>query len=165
MVKIKNRNDVLKDVIKDGKKAVVGKDKTLQSNDCYIMNPNTGIYLLKEYSKNPYVVKGVGGQIARHVDEEIDAQISKYAGDFGIMQGDFEKILRNLERGVQPKKIYDSAIKGKKDMGLKIPVRGKASNSEETLNLMNNELSKEKKKLDRRFEKIASEDGFYSSYD
>jgi len=79
MVKIKKRNEILNDVIRDGKKypkdwkAVFGKDDKNLSRDYYIFNPNTGIYLLKEYEKNPYEIKGIGGKIARHVDEHIEA--------------------------------------------------------------------------------------------
>jgi len=59
-VKIKKRNEILNDVIRDGKRhpknwrAVFGKDKTLLSDDYYLFNPEIGIYLLKEYKKNPF---------------------------------------------------------------------------------------------------------------
>jgi len=64
-VKIKSRNNLLNDIIKDAEKypkdwkAVIGKDENRFSNDYYIFNPNTGIYLLKEYQKNPYEIKGM----------------------------------------------------------------------------------------------------------
>ncbi len=170
-MKIKTRSEILKDVIRDGKKypknwnAVFGKDKKSLSEDYYIFNPNIGIYLLKEYEKNPFEIKGIGGKIARHVDEDIETEVSKYNSDFGIIQGDFKKIYRNLERGVKPQKILDSAIKGKKDLGISIPVRGHASVSKDVFNNLNNNLSKERKKLDLKFEKMASEDGLYSYYD
>ena len=171
MVKIKSRNAVLNDVIRDGKKhpedwkAVFGKDNKRLSNDYYIFNPNIGIYLLKEYEKNPYEVKGIGGKIARHVDEDIEANVAKYANDFGIVQGDYKKILKNLEKGVKPQKIFNAAFKGKKDLGLSIPVRGHASSSEEVFKNIHNNLSPKQKKLDKKFEKMASDDGVYSSYD
>ena len=63
-MKIKSRINLLNDVIKDsekhpkGWKAVIGRDDKLFSNDYYIYNPNIGIYLLKEYKKNPYETKG-----------------------------------------------------------------------------------------------------------
>ena len=171
MVKIKSRNEVLNDVIRDGKKypkdwkAVFGNDKKRLSKDYYIFNPDVGIYLLKEYEKNPFVVKGIGGKIARHVDEDIDAKVSKYANDFGIVQGDFKKIIKNLEKGVKPQKIFDAAFKGKKDLGLSIPIRGHASSQEEVFKNINNNYSKKQKKLDEKFEKMASDDGVYNSYD
>lgn len=171
MVKIKSRNEILNDVIRDGKrypkdwKAVFGKDNKLMSKDYYIFNPNTGVYFLKEYQKNPYEIKGIGGKIARHIDEDIDMKVSKYAGDFGIIQGDYKKILKNLEKGVQPEEILDSAIKGKKNLGISLPVRGQASASRDIFDDIHNMLSLKQKKLDKKFEKIASDDGLYNSYD
>jgi len=169
-VKIKTRNEILNDVIKDGKKypknwkAVYGNDNKSLSKDYYIFNPNIGIYLLKEYEKNPFEIKGIGGKIARHVDEDIEAEISKYSGDFGIVQGDFKKIFKNLEKGVEPQEILESAIKGKKNLGMSIPVRGQVSSSKDVFENINNVLSVERKKLDLKFEKMASDDGLYSSY-
>ena len=171
MSKIKSRNEILNDVVRDGKKhprgwkAVFGKDKKLLSNDYYVYNPNIGIYLMKEFEKNPFEIKGIGSKIARHVDEGIDAEISKHAGDFGIIQGDFKKIYKNLNKGVQPKKIFDAAFSGKKDYGLKIPVKGKASTSKEIFSNIHNELTSKQKKLDSKFKKIADKDGLYTGYD
>ena len=171
MVKVKSRNEVLNDVICDGKKypkdwkAVFGKDNKRLSKDYYIFNPDVGIYLLKEYEKNPFEVKGIGGKIARHIDEDIEDEISKYAGDFGIIQGDFKKIIKNLEKGIKPDKIFDAAIKGKDDLGLRIPVRGHASASKEVFDDICNNLSAKQKKLDEKLEKMASDDGLYISYE
>ena len=171
IVKIKTRNEILNDVIREGKKhpkdwkAVFGKDNKSLSKDYYIFNSNIGIYLLKEYEKNPFEIKGLGGKIARHVDEDIEAEISKYAGDFGIIQGDFRKILKNLEKGIEPQKILDAAIKGKKDLGISMPVRGHASSSKDVFDDIHNVLSKKQKKLDLKFEEMAADDGLYSSYD
>ena len=170
-MKIKNRYDILRDVIKDGKKypnnwkAVFGKDKKSLSNDYYIFNPNIGIYLLKEYDKNPYDIKGVGGKIARHVDENVEAKVSKYAGDFGIIQGDYNKVLKNLERGIKPQSIFDAAIKGKKDLGLKMPVKGQACSSKDIFDEILNNMAPKQKKLDKKFEEMATDDGLYKSYD
>lgn len=170
-MKIKTREETLKDIIKDAKKqprdwkAVFGRDKDLLSRDTYILNNKIGIYLLKEYQKNPFEVKGIGGKIARHIDEEVENEITRYAGDFGIIQGDIRRILRNLERGIQPEKILDAAMKGRgKKFGMSMPVRGQASSSKETFSNMSNTLSTKQKKLDAKFEKIASDDGLYSSY-
>ena len=169
-MKIKTRNEVLNDVIQDGKKhpkdwkAVFGKDNKSLSKDYYIFNPNTGIYLLKEYEKNPFEIKGLGGKIARRVDEDIDAEVSKYAGDFGIIQGDYRKVLKNLEKGIKPQKILDAAIKGKKDLGLSMPVRGHASSSKDVFDDIHNNFSTKQKKIDKKFEEMATEDGLYNSY-
>ena len=168
-MKIKNRNEILNDVIKDSKKhpknwrAVFGKDKERLSRDYYICNPETGIYLLKEYQKNPYETKGIGGKIARNLDQEIEKEITKYASDFGIIQGDIRRILKNIEKGIHPQEIFEAALKGK-NLGLSMPVRGHASSSKDSFKNIHDTLSTKQKKLDSKFEKMASDDGLYESY-
>lgn len=168
--KIKSRNETLNDVIADGKKhpkgwnAVVGKDRERLSRDYYIFNPNVGIYVLKEYNKNPFEIRGLGGKIARSVDQEIKSEISKKSGDFGIVQGDFQKVLKNLEKGIKPDKIFNAALKGEKDYGISLPIRGKASSSKDAFGNIHNTLSTRRKKIDSKLEKMASDDGVYDSY-
>jgi hypothetical protein len=170
-VKIKSRNDILNDIIQDGKKhpqgwkAVFGKDKERLSKDCYLFNPEIGIYLLKEYNKNPFEIRGIGGKISRHVDEDIEAEISKHSGDFGIIQGDFQRILKNLEKGIHPQKIFDAAFKGRRNLGISIPLSGNASTSKDTFKCLHDTMSTSQKRLDSKFEKMATDDGLYSSYD
>jgi hypothetical protein len=168
-VKIKSRNDILTDIIRDAKKyprgwsASFGQDTNLFSHDCYIFHPLIGIYLLKEYNKNPFEVHGIGSKIARHLDDDIEEQITKKSGNFGIIQGDIQKILNNIHKGIPPRKILESAMNGK-DLGLKIPVRGHASTSKDTYEYLNNALSTKQKQLVTRFEKMVSDDGIYTSY-
>jgi len=170
-VKIKNRNNILNDIIKDGKKhpkgwnAVLGKDDRRLSRDYYLFHPKVGIYLLKEYNKNPFEIKGIGGKVARRIDEDIESKIHKNYGDFGIVQGNFQKILRNLERGIKPQTIFESALKGKKDMGLKMPVKGKASSSQNIFDDLKLDTSEKQKKINSRFDKLAYDDGLYTGYD
>ncbi|KYK34701.1 MAG: hypothetical protein AYK22_04895 [Thermoplasmatales archaeon SG8-52-3] len=171
MVNIKSRSEVLNDVIKDGKKypdnwkAVFGKDNKRLSRDYYIFNPRSGIYLLKEYEKNPFEIKGIGGKIARRIDEDIEAVVSKKAGDFGIIQGDYQKIIRNLEKGIKPEKIFDAAFKGKKNLGISIPIKGQASTSKEVFKNIHHTYYKEQQRIDKKLEKMANEDGLYKSYE
>ena len=170
-MKIKSRDEILKDVIREGKKypknwkAVFGKDNKNLSNDYYIFNPKIGIFLLKEYQKNPFEMKGIGGKIARHVDEDLELEVSKYSNDFGIIQGDYRKILKNLEKGMKPKKIFDAALKGKKNLGISMPIRGHASSNIDVFKDIHNTYLLDQKKLDLKFEKMAIDDGFYKSYD
>ena len=170
-MKIKSRDEILKDVIREGKKfpknwkAVFGKDNKNLSNDYYIFNPKIGIFLLKEYQKNPFEMKGIGGKIARHVDEDLELEVSKYSNDFGIIQGDYRKILKNLEKGMKPKKIFDAAIKGKKNLGISMPIRGHASSNIDVFKDIHNTYLLNQKKLDLKLEKMAIDDGLYKSYD
>lgn len=169
-MKIKPRNDILRDIIRDGKKhpngwsAAFGEETTSFSHDCYIFHPDIGIYLLKEYSKNPFETKGVGLKLARHIDEDIQEQITKKSGNFGIIKGDVGKILANISRGVPPETILSSALQGD-DLGLTIPVRGQASTSKDAFNSLRTTYSEKQKKLETCFEKIMTEDGLYRSYD
>jgi hypothetical protein len=169
-VKIKSRNNILKDIIRDGKKhpngwnATFGKDTTSFSQDCYIFHPQIGIYLLKEYHKNPFEMKGLGSKLARRIDDDIHEQMQRKSGDFGIIQGDLRKILSNINRGIPPEQILQSAIKGD-DLGLTIPIRGRASTSEITFHTLKNLFSLQQKKLEHCFEKMAADDGFYMSYE
>ena len=169
-MKIKPRNDILRDIIRDAKKypkgwnATFGHDTNLFSHDCYIFHPDIGIYLLKEYNKNPFEVKGMGSKLARRIDEDIEDQITKKSGDFGIIQGDIQKILRNINKGIPPQQILNSAINGE-DLGITIPVQGKASTSKDTFHSIKNAFYSHQKKLDTYFEKMASEDGIYKSYE
>lgn len=168
---IGTRNDTLHDIIRDAKhhptgwKALFGKDPERFSQDSYVLHPDVGIYLLKEYQKNPFDIQGVGGKIARHVDEEVEKEISKYAGDFGIVQGNLSKILKNIEKGIHPRTIFETALRGKKkDLGIRMPVRGHASTAPRSFTHLHQTFSTKQKKLDAAFEKLATDEGLYAAY-
>lgn len=167
---VKPRSKVLEDIIREAKKysygwkAVLGRDYKRLSTDYYIFHPEVGLYLLKEYGKNPYSLKGVGGKIARHIDEDIITSISDYSGNFGVIQGDIRKIISNIERGVTPDKILSAALEGE-DLGLSIPLRGVASSEEKNYRYIKEVLTSKQRKIDREFEKLAANEGLYNSYD
>ena len=168
-MKNKPRNEILNDIIRDSKKfpdgwgAAFGKDKKLFSNDYYIFNPEVGIYLLKEYQKNPYQVTGIGSKIARNINDEIEDKLDKNLGNFGIIQGNFKKIIKSIDKGIPPQKILQEGVKGK-DLGITVPVKGKASTSESAFKSLRQTFKSKQKKLNEKFEKIAADDGLYSSY-
>lgn len=169
IVKIKSRNEILTDIIRDAKKhptgwhASFGNDATVSSQDYYIFHPNIGVYLVKEFSKNPFQTKGLGGKLARHLDEDITEKIIRSSGDFGIIQGDINKILYHVKKGIPPQQILSSALKGK-DFGIKIPVQGHASTSQDTFHSLKTTFHSQQKKLKNHFEKMASDDGLYTPY-
>ncbi len=169
IMKNKPRTEILNDIIKDSKKhpegwkAAFGKDPKLSSIDYYILNPKVGIYLLKEYQKNPFQITGIGAKIARNIDDDIEEKISKKSGDFGIIQGNIQKILSNIDKGIHPQRIFEEGIKGN-DLGITMPLRGKASTSENTFNYLRQTFESTQKELNKKFEKIASIDGLYNSY-
>ena len=169
-MKIKNRHNLLNDIINEAKdhpanwKAVLGKDPLRHSNDYYLFHPQVGLYHLKEYHKNPYVTKGVGGKIARHVDEDLERSLKSFSNHFGIVQGDIRKISSNLEKGVPPHDIIDAALKGK-DMGIHIPLKGKATQQNESFSILKEQLKPSRKKIDTAFEKMIHDDGVHQGYD
>jgi len=170
-VKIKPRNDILRDIIRDAKKypkgwnATFGHDTNLFSHDCYIFHPDIGIYLLKEYNKNPFEVKGMGIKLARRIDEDIEDPNNQKSGDFGIIKENIQKILRNINKGIPPQQILTVQINGE-DLGITIPVQGKHLPQKTRFIVLKNAFySRIKKKLDTYFEKMASEDGIYKSYE
>jgi hypothetical protein len=169
-VNIKPRHDILTDIIRSAKHhprgwtATFGQDTDAFSHDCYLFHPDIGIYLLKEYHKNPFEVKGVGVKLARHLDDDIEEQITTASGGFGIIQGDLKKILANINKGISPERIFTSALSGK-DLGIKIPIQGHASTSEDTFYSLNTTFSPQQKKLRTSVKKMAADDGIYTSYD
>jgi hypothetical protein len=168
-VKIKSRNEVLTDIIGQAKRhpkgwsGTFGKDVDTFSHDSYLFHPDIGIYLLKEYHKNPFEVKGVGSKLARHLDDDIEKQITEASGGFGIIQGDIQKIIDNINKGIPPQHIFTSALQGK-DLGIKIPVQGHTS-TQDAFHSLNNTFSSEQKNLRTQVKKMVSDDGIFTSYD
>ena len=166
---IKPRKDILTDILKEAKnsprgwKAVVGKDHQLLSNDYYLFHPNQGLYLIKEYDKNPVETVGVGARISRHVDDDLCNDLSQFHDNFGILQGDIRKIVHNIQQGIHPQKIFTAAIEGH-DLGLSIPLRGQASATQDSYRFMRSQFSSKQKNLDRSLEKLAKDDGLYQAH-
>jgi hypothetical protein len=167
---IKKRHEILSDIIKDSSnhpknwKAIFGQDPHLLSQDYFLLHPEVGVYCIKEYQQNPYVQKGVGGKIIRHVDEDLEQIIKTFSGDFGIIQGDIKKIASHLQQGRKPSDIITAAVQGH-DLGLNIPVRGKASSEQQWFSDFRDQVRSNRKSVDDAFEKLAKKDGLYQSYE
>ena len=52
-------------------RAVAGQRRRGVGEDLYLAHPTVGMFLLKTYAKNPFEVRGVGGKVARRVDEDL----------------------------------------------------------------------------------------------
>jgi len=78
--------DILDDVTDgstdpDGWRAVAGQRSNGVGEDLYLGHPDTGVYHLKTYAKNPYDLRGVGTRVARTIDDEIDPHFPSEALD------------------------------------------------------------------------------------
>jgi hypothetical protein len=76
-MRIRDWDDILEDVVEssvdpDGWRAVGGDRRSGVGEDLYIAHPSMGAFQLKTYAKNPYEVDGIGTQVARRVDGDID---------------------------------------------------------------------------------------------
>jgi hypothetical protein len=74
---VRDWKDILADVSSDstdpeGWRAVAGRRRHGVGEDLYLGHPSQGVYHLKTYAKNPFEVKGVGAQVARKVDGDVD---------------------------------------------------------------------------------------------
>lgn len=93
-MKVRDWEDILNDVVESnadpsGWRAVGGDRRTGIGEDLYIAHPAVGAYQLKTYAKNPFQVDGVGAQVARSVDDEIEPLFpneNEGGGLFGVQQ-------------------------------------------------------------------------------
>jgi hypothetical protein len=81
-MRVRDWTDILRDVTESGDdpdewRAVAGQRRTGIGEDLYLGHPTVGVYHLKTYAKNPYEVKGVGTQVARKVDGDIDSLLPR----------------------------------------------------------------------------------------
>ncbi len=163
-MEVLSREALLNEIIREAKKRkkgwklVFGKDELMKSYDYYILHPDVGVYLLKEYQKNPYQLRGVGGKIARRVDEEISKAISRFKGEFSIVQLDIKEVSKCIENGISIREMLEQ------QRGFRMPVKGKASFSKKQYNYLRESFEAERRKIDSSFEKLLSTDGIYDSY-
>ena len=168
-MKIKNRNEVLDDIIHHGKKhpsgwmAAFGKNYHDLCDDYFLHHPQIGLFYIKEYQKNPYQHIGVGGKVARKIDEDVTEELQKQSHHFGIIQGDVRKITENIRRGITPEEIVQGMINGE-DKGMRMPVKGKASQSNQQMDKIKDQGKNQQRKINQRFQQIAKDQGLYSSY-
>jgi hypothetical protein len=94
-MRVRDWDDILRDVIEsdadpDGWRAVGGDRQGGIGEDLYVAHPGVGAYQLKTYARNPYEVDGVGAQVARRIDDELDPLFPDEDGAtglFGVQKG------------------------------------------------------------------------------
>jgi hypothetical protein len=94
-MRVRDWQEILEDVVEsdadpDGWRAVGGDRANGIGEDLYLGHPSTGVYQLKTYARNPFDVDGVGGEIARKIDDDLDPFFpgqGEAPGMFGVQQG------------------------------------------------------------------------------
>jgi len=92
-MRVRGWQDIIEDVMDSdadpgGWRAVGGDRASGIGEDMYIGHPSAGVYQLKTYAKNPMSVRGVGSQVARKIDDDIDPLFPEQGtGVFGVQQG------------------------------------------------------------------------------
>jgi len=113
-MRIRDWDDILTDVVEsnadpEGWRAVGGDRASGVGEDLYIGHPSVGAYQLKTYAKNPFQVDGVGTQIARSIDDELDPLFpgeQEGTGHFGVQQAasdedDAKERIKTLESVIE----------------------------------------------------------------
>jgi len=113
-MRIRDWDDILAEVVESdvdpaGWRAVGGDRQRGLGEDMYLAHPAVGAFQLKTYAKNPYQVDGVGSQIARRIDDELDPLFptdDNSNGMFGVQQpaedeGDAESRVKRLQTVVE----------------------------------------------------------------
>jgi hypothetical protein len=89
---VRDWDDILRDVVESdadpaGWRAVGGDRASGIGEDLYIAHPGVGAFQLKTYAKNPLQVDGVGTQVARRIDDELDPLFPEEGtGLFGVQE-------------------------------------------------------------------------------
>jgi hypothetical protein len=111
-MRVRDWQDILKDVVEskaepDGWRAVAGNRRRGLGEDLFFGHPRVGVFQLKTYAKNPYEVKGVGAEVARRLDDELDPLFpDESAGRFGVQrrptdEDDAERTARRLQEVIR----------------------------------------------------------------
>jgi hypothetical protein len=111
-MRVRDWQDIVRDVVEEaadpeGWRAVAGDREGGLGEDLYLGHPDSGVYQLKTYARNPFDVQGVGTRVARRVDEDIDPYLpTEDAGRFAVQsppedESDAEEKARKLEEVVQ----------------------------------------------------------------
>ena len=93
-MKVRDWDDILDDVVESeadpsGWRAIGGDRRQGIGEDMYIAHPAVGAFQLKTYARNPFDVDGVGAQVARSIDDELEPLFpsdNESAGHFGVQQ-------------------------------------------------------------------------------
>jgi len=89
-MRVRDWQDILADVVESdvdpgGWRAVGGDRAGGVGEDLYFGHPREGVFHVKTYARNPFQVEGVGAEVARRIDDDLDPLFPESeAGRFGV---------------------------------------------------------------------------------
>ena len=181
-MRVRDWQDIIEDVMDSnadpgGWRAVGGDRASGIGEDMYIGHPNAGVYQLKTYAKNPMSVQGVGSQVARRIDDDIDPLFPEQGtGVFGVQQGvededEAKEKAKNLETVLEthadapttPRALVEDLMDAM-DSPAYGPMEFDQYDRPERMNELTDTFEEAEQLLESEFEDIVSEDverGFY----
>ncbi len=93
-MRVRDWQDIMEDVVDSdvdpqGWRAVGGDRSRGIGEDLYLGHPAAGVFALKTYAKNPFQVEGIGGRVARRIDDDLDPLFPEEGdatGRFGVQE-------------------------------------------------------------------------------
>lgn len=93
-MRVRDWQDIVAEVVDSGAdpagwRAVGGDRSGGIGEDLYLGHPSAGVFQVKTYARNPFEVQGVGAQVARRVDDELDPLFpdrEDAPGHFGVQE-------------------------------------------------------------------------------
>lgn len=161
---MRTREEILREIISKGKeipkgwKATSRYDTKLHATEYNILNPEVGLYQIKEWQKNPFQVKGVGAKITRRVDDNL---INEPLGKFGILQYNPRKIYEDVKEDLPLEKILQDMASGGQKTGIEMMLTGEMHPVAKDITKT---TQRKKKEIDRAIRKIQEDEGLYDSY-
>lgn len=157
-MEIKPRDKVLEEIVEEAKenprdwRASKIYNSHLNAFEYFFLNPEVGIYHIKQWKKNPYKIKGVGGKIADEVDRDM---LNKSIGKFGVFRFDPKKVSQGLKEGLSMEQIFKRARRGETSHGIDLGLRGDVQSPDKIYKKYKeesklNEIDKEFRKLLKR---------------
>ena len=181
-MRVRDWQDIIEDVVDSaadpgGWRAVGGDRANGIGEDIYIGHPAAGVYQLKTYAKNPMEVQGVGSQVARRIDEDIEPLFPEQgSGVFGVQQGvededEAKEKAKNLEAVLEthadapttPQALVEDLLDAM-DSPAYGPMEFDQYDRPEQMNQLTETFEEAETLLESEFEEIVSEDverGFY----
>lgn len=176
-MRVRDWQDILSDVVGSNAapehwRAVAGDRHRGVGEDMYLGHPDAGVFQLKTYAKNPFEVKGVGGRVARRIDEDLDPLFpTDGGGRFGIQpaiedESQAEKTARGLEEVIKthadapttPDALFEDVM-GALDSPAYGPVEYDQYDRPDALDDLSNTFEEAEQLLEADFEDIIDTDG------